>query len=260
MSPPLRIASWNVNSIKMRLPLVMDWLKANAPDVLLLQELKCEEPAFPFLELQSFGYHALVKGQKSYNGVALLSRGKAALRHNALPGDMADTQARYLEAEVGGFIIASLYLPNGNPVGTEKFSYKLTFMQRLHAHMAALLKTGKPVVIGGDYNVIPDIEDAAHPENWRGDALFQPPSRAAFRALLHQGYVDAFRALHPQEKHAFTFWDYQASAWPRDDGIRIDHLLLSPEAADRLQKCAIDRTPRGLEKASDHTPIAADFS
>lgn len=253
------VASWNVNSIKMRLSLVLDWLKIHAPDVLLLQELKCETNAFPFLEIESAGYYALVKGQKAYNGVAILSKKKAGLRIDHLPGDAGDEQARYIEADIDGFIIGDLYLPNGNPLGSEKFDYKIRWMQRLHTHAEKLLEEEKPVVLGGDYNVIPALRDAAHPEKWHGDALFQPESRAAYRALQNLGFVDSYRALHPQEKNAFTFWDYQAGAWPRDDGIRIDHLLLSPQASDRLTSCQIDRAPRGLGKASDHTPIVCVF-
>ncbi len=256
----MRIASWNVNSIKMRLPIVCDWLKSQSPDVLLLQELKCDTDAFPLMEIQSCGYNALVKGQKAYNGVAILSKEKAVLRTNTLDGDDADTHARYIEADVGGWIISSIYLPNGNPLGTEKFPYKLRFMERLTAQAKKLFKEERPVVLGGDYNVIPEDRDARHPENWRNDALAQPQSRAHFNAMLRLGYADAFRTLHPDENDAYTFWDYQAGAWPRDDGIRIDHLLTSPEASDKLLKCWIDKHPRGLEKASDHTPIIADFS
>ncbi len=260
----MRIASWNVNSIKMRLPIVCDWLKSQSPDVLFLQELKCETDAFPLMEIQGCGYHALVKGQKAYNGVAILTKEPAVLRSEALPNindsDEADTHARYIEAEVKGWIVASIYLPNGNPLGTEKFPYKLRFMERLAAQAKKLYKEERPVVLGGDYNVIPVDADARHPENWRNDALAQPQSRAHFNALLNMGYADAFRTLHPDEKGAYTFWDYQAGAWPRDDGIRIDHLLTSPEASDKLLKCWIDKHPRGLEKASDHTPIIADFS
>lgn len=249
----------------MRLPIVCDWLKSAAPDVLLLQELKCETDAFPLMEIQSLGYHALVKGQKAYNGVALLSKEKAYLRTDALPGDDSDVQARYLEADVDGWIIASIYLPNGNPLtaqdgSTEKFDYKLGFMQRLCVHAQTLYTLEQPVVLGGDYNVIPHDRDARSPENWKHDALAHLQSRAHFNTLLHHGYTDVFRAVKPDDTHAYTFWDYQNGAWPRDDGIRIDHLLTSPEATDKLQTCWIDKGPRGLEKASDHTPIIADFS
>lgn len=256
----MKIASWNVNSIKMRLPIVCDWLKSQAPDVLLLQELKCESDSFPLMEIQSLGYHALVKGQKAYNGVAIITKEKAYLRTDILDGDEADVQARYIEADVNGFIVASIYLPNGNPLGTEKFPYKLGFMKRLYERAKQLYALEKPVVLGGDYNVIPTDADARHPQNWKNDALAQPQSRAGFNAMLHHGYTDAFRALHTNEANAFTFWDYQNGAWPKDDGIRIDHLLTSPEATDKLKKCWIDKAPRGLEKASDHTPIIAEFA
>ena len=243
----------------MRLPIVCDWLKSQSPDVLLLQELKCETDAFPLMEIQSLGYHALVKGQKAYNGVAIITKEKAYLRTDVLDGDDADVQSRYIEADYNGYIVASIYLPNGNPLGTEKFPYKLGFMKRLLARAKQLHALEKPVVLGGDYNVIPTDTDARHPENWKNDALAQPQSRTLFNALLHHGYTEAFRAQHPNEINAYTFWDYQNGAWPKDDGIRIDHILTSPEATDKLQKCWIDKAPRGLEKASDHTPIIAEF-
>ena len=260
----MRIASWNVNSIKMRLPILCDWLKSQSPDVLLLQELKCETDAFPLMEIQSCGYHALVKGQKAYNGVAILTKEKTYLRTDVLDGDDTDIQSRYIEADYNGFIIASIYLPNGNPLvakdgGTEKFSYKLGFMKRLLNRAKHLYAHEKPVVLGGDYNVIPTDADSRNPQNWTQDALTQPQSRTLFNALLYHGFSDAFRSLHKNEAHAYTYWDYQNGAWPKDDGIRIDHLLTSPEATDKLQKCWIDRAPRGLEKASDHTPIIAEF-
>ncbi|NDE91405.1 MAG: exodeoxyribonuclease III [Alphaproteobacteria bacterium] len=254
------IASWNVNSIKMRLPIVSEWLKKEAPDVVLLQELKCETAAFPFMEIESLGYHVLVKGQKAYNGVAILSREKATLRTDILDGDDSDVQARYIEAEIKDVIISTIYLPNGNPLDTEKFPYKLGFMKRLQQRAKQLLHEQRPVILGGDYNVIPADADARNPEEWRNDALAQPESRAHFRSILHQGYSEAFRTLHPNETGAYTFWDYQAGSWPRDNGIRIDHLLTSPEATDHLTRCWIDKAPRGLEKASDHTPIMAEFS
>lgn len=243
----------------MRLPIVYDWLKSQAPDVLLLQELKCETDAFPLMEIQSLGYHALVKGQKAYNGVAIITKEKAYLRTDVLDGDEADVQSRYIEADYNGYIVASIYLPNGNPINTEKFPYKIGFMKRLHARAKQLYALEKPVVLAGDYNVIPVDVDARHPENWRGDALAQPQSRTQFKTMLHHGYTDAFRALYPNEAHAYTYWDYQNGAWPKDDGIRIDHILTSPEATDALTNCWIDKGPRGLDKASDHTPIIADF-
>jgi exodeoxyribonuclease-3 len=257
------IASWNVNSIKARLPNVLDWVKKKKPDILLLQELKCVEEAFPALEFGDLGYNCAVVGQKTYNGVAILSKTPLEVAERALPGDNGDDHARYIEgvttAKAGTLRVASLYLPNGNPIGSdgarsEKFAYKLAWLERLRLHMKALLKLEEPTVLGGDYNVIPEPADAHDPAAWAGDALFQPESRKAFRRLLHLGYTDAFRALHA-EPGAYTFWDYQGGAWPKDHGIRIDHLLLSPQAADLLAESGIDREPRAKEKASDHTPV-----
>ncbi|HVY13457.1 MAG TPA: exodeoxyribonuclease III [Alphaproteobacteria bacterium] len=253
------IASWNVNSVRARLPILMDWLKTASPDVVLLQEIKCEESAFPAMEIQSAGYYALVKGQKSYNGVAILTKRKAELRRDALLGDDANPQSRYIEAEIDGWIVASLYFPNGNPKNTEKFPYKLSWMKWLHAHAQKLLEEERPVVLGGDYNVIPEAIDAAFPQKWVNDALFSPEARGEFRKLKNLGYYDALRQLHPNAAHLYTFWDYLAGAFDRGDGIRIDHLMLSPEAADRLTSCRIDRHLRALEKASDHVPIVGEF-
>ena len=255
----MRIATWNVNSVRARLPNVQAWLAEAQPDVLLLQEIKCETEAFPALDVRAMGYECAVLGQKGYNGVAILSRFPLEDVREGLPEDPADTQARYLEASVQGVRVASLYLPNGNPVGTEKYSYKLAWMERLHAHAAQLLKTEKPVVLGGDYNVIPEPDDVYAPKPWEADALFCPEIRAAYRRLIHLGYTEAFRALHPRTKDAYSFWDYQAGAWQQDHGLRIDHFLLSPEAVDRLKACTIDRTPRGKEKASDHTPVVVEL-
>ena len=249
------IATWNVNSVNARLPNVLDWLASARPDIALLQEIKCLDPAFPAEAMAEIGYNAAVHGQKSYNGVAILSRRPIADVRRGLPGDAGDEQARYLEATIGDLRVASIYLPNGNPIGTEKFAYKLAWMARLHAHAASLLDLDQPVVLGGDYNVIPAAEDCHDPKAWAGDALFQPESRRAFRALLHLGYTEAFRALHPEERGAYSFWDYQGGAFQLDHGIRIDHLLLSPQAADRLVACAIDKAPRRQPKASDHTPV-----
>lgn len=251
----VKIASWNVNSIKTRLPNVLDWLDSAAPDVLLLQELKCQTGDFPAMEFTARGYQALAVGQKSYNGVAILSRDALHDPLEALPGDSKDEQARYLEVTTCGLRVASIYLPNGNPVNTEKFTYKLDWMERLTAHARRLLRDDRPLVLGGDYNVIPEPLDCHDPAAWRGDALFQPESRAAFRGLLNLGYFEAYRALHGPQPGAYTFWDYQGGAWQADEGIRIDHLLLSPQAADRLEACDIDPTPRGKERPSDHTPI-----
>jgi exodeoxyribonuclease-3 len=254
------IASWNVNSIRARLPIVMDWLKTASPDVALLQEIKCEDNAFPLMEIQSAGYSALIKGQKSYNGAAILSKQKAVLRRDTLAGDDVLAQARYIEAEIGGWIVASLYFPNGNPIDSEKFKYKLDWMDWLQTHAVSLLKEEKPVVLGGDYNVIPEEIDAAFPEHWKNDALFSIEARSAFRKLRNLGYYDALRMKHAHTGRLYTYWDYLAGAFDRDDGIRIDHLMLSPEAADRLKSCRIDKHLRALEKASDHVPVVGEFT
>ena len=253
------VASWNVNSIKVRLPNLLAWLETAAPDVVLLQEVKCLAENFPAMELKAAGYESRVVGQKTYNGVAVLSRQPIAVRQETLAGADDDAQARYLEVETCGLLLGAIYLPNGNPVASDKFGYKLGWMERLIAHARALLAEERPLVLGGDYNVIPTALDCYDPAAWRGDALFRPESRSHFRELLALGYTDAFRALHP-DRRAYTFWDYQGGAWQHDLGIRIDHLLLSPQAADRLVACDIDREPRGREKASDHTPIWCELS
>ena len=250
----VKIAAWNVNSIKVRLPNVLAWLEDARPDVLLLQEIKCLAENFPRLELQGLGYHAEVVGQKAYNGVAILSRQPITDTITRLPGEPDDEQARYVEGTTGGVRVASIYLPNGNPVDSEKYPYKLRWLARLRAHVIGLLETEQRFVLGGDYNVIPMPEDVYDPKAWADDALFKQETRLAFRAVVNLGLTDAFRALHPTA-HAYTYWDYQGIAWSADHGLRIDHLLLSPQAADRLSACEIDRKPRGQEKASDHTPI-----
>ena len=250
----MRIATWNVNSVRARLPVVLDWLATAAPDVLLLQEIKCQDDGFPALEFQSLGYRTAVHGQKSYNGVAILARLPPEQVSCRLPGDEADEQARWIEATIAGIRVVSLYLPNGNPAPGDKFDYKLGWMDRLVERGRDLLRGGQPVVLAGDYNVCPTDADVYDPPGWHDDALCRPESRAAFRRLLHLGYTDAIRALHPDAARAYTFWDYQAGAWPRDLGLRIDHLLLSPQAADRLVDAGIDKEPRGRDKASDHTP------
>ncbi|KAA0578777.1 exodeoxyribonuclease III [Azospirillum sp. B21] len=254
----MKIATWNVNSAKARLPLIIDWLRTTSPDVVLFQEIKCETAAFPAAAFEELGYHVNAVGQKAYNGVALLSKAPAEDVLTRLPGEPEDEQARYVEATVSGVRIASLYLPNGNPVPGEKFAYKLRWMDRLYDHARTLLAQEIPVVLGGDYNIIPEARDVFSPQAFAGDALFRPESRAKFRALLNLGLTEAYRALHDDD-HAYTFWDYQAGSWPRDNGLRIDHFLLSPQAADRLAGCTIDRGPRGLEKASDHTPVILDL-
>jgi exodeoxyribonuclease III len=256
----VKIATWNVNSAKARLPNILGWLDRASPDVVLLQEIKCETASFPKGDFEAMGYNCAVVGQKSYNGVALLAKQPVEDILDHLPGAPDDVQARYVEATVGGIRIASIYLPNGNPVGTEKYPYKLAWMERLRQHAQGLLRTEQPFVLGGDYNIIPAPEDVYDPQAWETDALFRPESRVQFRALLNLGLTEAFRALHPDEQHAYTFWDYQAGRWPRDQGIRIDHFLLSPQAADRLVECRIDKGPRAQEKASDHTPVVLELA
>jgi exodeoxyribonuclease III len=248
------VATWNVNSVKARLAHLLRWLKEARPDIVLLQELKLQEEAFPQLEIGELGYNAAVVGQKSYNGVAILAKQPIEIEHRALPGDEADPQARYVEAVVGGVRVASIYLPNGNPVESEKYPYKLRWMARLRRHAAELLKLDQPFLLGGDYNVAPGDIDVYDPVAWQNDALCRHETRAQHRALLHLGLADAFRALHP-EPHCYSFWDYQAGRWQRDEGLRIDHLLLSPQLADRLEESGIDRGPRSWERASDHTPV-----
>jgi exodeoxyribonuclease III len=250
----VKIATWNVNSVKVRFPALLSWLEECRPDVLCLQEIKCLAADFPILELRGLGYYAEVVGQKSYNGVALLSREPARDVISTLPGGDEDVQARYVEATIGDVRVASLYLPNGNPVASDKYPYKMAWLRRLRSHAINLLATERPFVLAGDYNVIPDAKDVYDPDAWREDALFRPETRRAFRALTHLGLVDAFRAID-SEPHRYSFWDYQAGRWQRDEGLRIDHLLLSPSAADLLQGAGIDRGPRAGDRASDHTPV-----
>ncbi len=255
----LTIASFNVNSLRARLANVIAWLGEAAPDVALLQEIKCTEETLPRLELEGAGYHVSVVGQKALHGVAILSKPRHQVAREALPGDKDDAQARYLEAIIdlaggGRLRVASIYMPNGNPIGTEKFAYKLAWMARFKIHAASLLAEEVPMVLGGDYNVCPNDADVWDPKAMAEDALCQHETRRKYREVLNLGYVDAFRALHPGGHH-YTFWDYQAGRWNKDEGLRIDHLLLSPQAADRLDSCAIDRGPRRRDKPSDHTPI-----
>lgn len=255
----LKLATWNVNSVKARLPNVLDWLKTAGPDVVLLQEIKCETGNFPYFEIEGLGYHTAVHGQKSYNGVAILSKLPIEDVVCGLPGDEFDTHARYIEATIGDLRVASIYLPNGNPVGTDKYPYKLAFMDRLKARARQLLAEDRPFALGGDYNVIPEPIDCYDPKAWEEDALFRLETRRKFRELLNLGLTEAYRALHPGKGRAYSFWDYQAGCWPLDKGIRIDHFLLGPRAADRLVSATIDKEPRGREKASDHTPVLIEL-
>jgi len=259
----LSVTTWNVNSIKARLPNVLDWLREKAPDVACLQEIKTVEEAFPRDELEDLGYNIAVAGQKSYNGVAILSkRPVEEVALTALPGDGSDDQARYIEAVIsadsGPVRVASIYLPNGNPAPGPKYDYKLAWMKRLYDHAASLLAYEEPVILAGDYNIIPRDADVHDPAVWEGDALIRPESRDAFYAMRWLGYSDAFEQIDGRA-HQYTFWDYQAGAWNKNNGIRIDHLLLSPQAADRLQSIAISKEARGREKASDHAPVTGVF-
>ncbi len=258
----MRIATWNVNSVRQRTEHLLQYLKEVEPDVLCLQELKCTDDVFPRLEVESAGYNVATHGQKTYNGVAILSKRPIEVTRG-LPGDEADEHARYIEALVpygdGVVRVASIYLPNGNPPMTEKYTYKLSWMDRLIAHARGLLKLEEPLVLAGDYNVIPHARDVHDPQAWAGDALFLPQTRERFQELLNLGLTDALRAC-TDEAGLYTFWDYQAGAWPRNKGIRIDHLLLSPQAADKLTGFAIDKHMRALEKPSDHVPIRIDLA
>jgi exodeoxyribonuclease-3 len=252
----MKIVSFNINGIRARLPRLVEYLGREAPDVVCLQELKCADEALPIGDIEAAGYHAVWHGQKGFNGVAVLARDRQPnLRQVGLPGDPDDTHSRYIEAEVDGVIIASIYLPNGNPVGTEKFEYKLKWMERLKERAASLLAEERPAVLAGDYNVIPEDRDTFSRRAMANDALFQPESQAAFRSIVHQGWTDGLRAIHPDEPRLYTFWDYTAGAWPRDAGFRIDHFLLSPQAADRLADAGVHKWARGEEKASDHAPV-----
>jgi len=251
------IASWNVNSIRARMEHVRTWLTQRQADVLLLQELKAAE--FPAELFQDLGYTSAAVAQKTYNGVAILSRSPIEVVSTALVGDEADSHARFLEAVIRDIRVVNIYLPNGNPPGSDKFSYKLAWMDRLQRQMQIWGESEKPTLVGGDFNVIPEDIDCHKPSSWIRDALFQPEPRARYRAYLGIGYVDAFRHLHPGEGGCFTYWDYFRMAFEYNRGIRIDHLLLSPALAPRLESCEIDKGPRALAKPSDHTPIVVQL-
>ncbi|NCO87511.1 MAG: exodeoxyribonuclease III [Rhodobacterales bacterium] len=253
----MKIATFNINGIKARIEALPAWLGDAQPDVALLQEIKSQDGSFPRALFEDMGYNVETHGQKSFNGVAILSKLPLEDVTRGLPGDEGDDQARWIEATVVGrraVRLCGLYLPNGNPAPGPKYDYKLAWMDRMAARVAVLLATEEPVIFAGDYNVIPQAEDAARPEAWREDALFRPESRAAFRRLLNMGLTEAFRARVNGAGH-YSFWDYQAGAYDRNDGIRIDHHLLSPQAADLLQDCWIEADVRGREKPSDHVPV-----
>jgi exodeoxyribonuclease-3 len=251
---PMKIATYNVNGINGRLPRLLEWLDETRPDVACLQEIKTSDETFPLAAIHEAGYGAIWAGQKSYNGVAILARDTTPverLRH--LPGAEDDTHSRYIEAEIDGVVVASLYLPNGNPQPGPRFDYKLAWFERFDTHAKSLLAEKRPVVLAGDYNVVPTDFDIYDTRSWLDDALLQPESRAAYAKVLQQGWIDAIRTKHPDAR-IYTFWDYFRNRWARNAGLRIDHLLLSPELADHLVDAGVDREQRGKEKASDHAP------
>ncbi|MDQ2701916.1 MAG: exodeoxyribonuclease III [Pseudomonadota bacterium] len=251
---PLRLATFNINGIRARLPHLLQWLDRERPDIACLQELKARHEAFPRAELEAAGYGVLWQGQVSWNGVAILARdGEPVESRRRLPGERDDEQSRYLEAAVHGIVVACIYLPNGNPQPGPKFDYKLRWFDRLLRHARTLHDSGHPVAIVGDYNVVPTDADIYNPRSWRKDALLQPESRQRYEKLLAQGWTDALRAIHPDEA-IYTFWDYFRDHWAKDSGLRIDHLLLNRVLAPRLVDAGVDRWVRGLPKASDHAP------
>lgn len=258
----MKIVTWNINGVKARLGNLLHWLQESAPDVACLQEIKSVDDQFPRAEIEALGYNVETHGQKGFNGVALLSKLPFDEVNRGLPGDDADEQARFIEgvfSTAGGALrVASLYLPNGNPVDSEKFPYKLAWMARLEHWARERLALEEPLVLAGDYNVIPEPRDARFPQQWVNDALFQPQTRQAFRRLQHLGYTEAVRAVS-DSPDIYTFWDYQAGAWQKNNGIRIDHLLLSPEAANRLVSASVEKHVRAWEKPSDHVPVAIDL-
>jgi len=254
----MKIATWNINGVKARLETLLTWLQQAAPDVVCLQEIKSLEDNFPGARIEELGYNLALNGQKGFNGVAILSKHPLDDIRKGLPGDSSDVQARYLEATIsngsGAVRVASIYLPNGNPVESEKYGYKLGWMDRLSEHAKDLLKLEEPFVLAGDYNVIPSDLDVHDPAAWADDALIRPETRTKYHAFANLGLTDALRACH-QDANQYTFWDYQAGAWQKNNGIRIDHLMLSPQAADRLRACEIDRFTRAWESPSDHVPV-----
>ncbi|SHN87552.1 exodeoxyribonuclease III [Bradyrhizobium erythrophlei] len=250
----MKVATFNINNINRRLPNLLAWLSRAKPDIVALQELKATDNDFPQGALAKAGYGAVWRGQKTWNGVALLARNAdPVLIRNSLPGNSKDDEARYIEAAIKGVIVTSIYLPNGNPQPGPKFDYKLDWFRKLRTHAATLIKQDVPVVLAGDYNVAPTALDIYPTKSWDKDALIQPKSRAAFHSLIGQGWTDSIRKLHPSTP-MFTFWDYKRNRWPRDAGLRLDHLLLSPALAPRLKKAGVDRLVRGEEGASDHAP------
>jgi exodeoxyribonuclease-3 len=253
--PQLKLATFNINNITKRLPVLLEWLTKASPDIVCLQELKVPDARFPLRQIEAAGYGARWVGQPSWNGVAILAKGMTPIEtRRQMPGDPSDTQSRYLEAAVHGVLVGCLYAPNGNPQPGPKFAYKLAWMHRLLAHAQSLFDTGHPVALVGDYNVVPTDFDIYNPKSWAKDALLQPQSRDAFQRLLAQGWTDALRTLHPDER-IYTFWDYFRQHWARDAGLRIDHILLNRPLARRLQAAGVDREVRGWPHASDHAPV-----
>ncbi|WP_199504219.1 exodeoxyribonuclease III [Qipengyuania sp. YIM B01966] len=251
----MKIASFNINGVRARLPRLLEWLEETRPTVACLQEIKTQDEGFPAAEFERIGYQAIWHGQKGFNGVAILADGTMPVEvQRGLPGDAADEQARYLEAAVGGVLIANLYLPNGNPHPGPKFDYKLAWLERLRARLATLWASEQPCAVVGDFNVIPEDKDVFSVRAMASDALMQPEARDAYARILGDGWTDAIDTLNPRGG-VWTFWDYQAGAWQRDHGFRIDHLLLSPELADRMVAAGVDKAYRGREKASDHAPV-----
>ncbi len=258
----MKIASFNINGVKARLPALLAWLEEAKPDVALLQEIKSIDENFPREQIEDLGYIVETHGQKSFNGVAILSKYPLEDISRGLPGDDEDEQARWIEATVCGDVtvrVCGLYLPNGNPAPGPKYDYKLAWMERLHTRAKDLLAMEEPALMAGDYNIIPQDDDVARPDDWRDDALFRPESRDAYQRILNLGFTEAFRARNAAPMN-YTFWDYQAGAWQKNDGIRIDHFLLTPQAADMLADCQIDRDTRGREKPSDHVPIWVELT
>ncbi|AKH43321.1 Exodeoxyribonuclease III [Croceibacterium atlanticum] len=257
---PVRIASFNINGIKARLPRLLEWLEETRPAVACLQEIKSQDANFPADEFEKIGYKAIWHGQKSFNGVAILVDGQEPIEvQRGLPGDPEDDHARYIEADIGDLRVVNIYLPNGNPQPGPKFDYKLAWMARLRTRMAELYASERPTIVVGDFNVIPENKDVWSVKAMENDALMQPESRDAYARLLHDGWTDALDTLNPQGG-IWTFWDYQAGAWQRDHGFRIDHMLLSPECADRLLSAGVDKEYRGREKASDHAPVWVELA
>ena len=255
----MKIVTWNINGVRARIGNLLHWLQESQPDIVCLQEIKTQDDQFPRLEVEALGYHVETLGQKGWNGVAILSKLRFDEVNRGLPGDDSDEHARFIEGvfstDKGALRVACIYLPNGNPVGTEKFPYKLSWMARLERWAKERLALEEPLVIAGDYNVIPETADAKNPEAWVNDALFQPETRQAFRRLLNLGFTEAVRNV-TDSPEVYTFWDYQAGAWQKNNGIRIDHLLLSPEAANRFSSAGVEKHVRAWEKPSDHVPVA----